>query len=130
MASIFLQVLLPATVVAFIAVGCGNRSFNPPSDEDMIRNFYAHEDAFNEITEILLNCPYGDIYPPFYPIGSATDSLCLASLGNEKCTRLDSLLASVGGRDVCKGRKSLLFCEVFFDIFSGCFTYHGCNLFQ
>ena len=32
--------------------------------------------------------------------------------------------------DVCKGRKSLLFCEVFFDIFSGCFTYHGCNLFQ
>lgn len=98
MASIFLQVLLPATVVAFIAVGCGNRSFNPPSDEDMIRNFYAHEDAFNEIIEILLNCPYGDIYPPFYPIGSATDSLCLASLGNEKCTRLDSLLASVGGR--------------------------------
>lgn len=84
--------------MAFIAVGCGNRSFNPPSDEDMIRNFYAHEDAFNEITEILLNCPYGDIYPPFYPIGSATDSVCLASLGNEKCTRLDSLLASVGGR--------------------------------
>ena len=29
--------------------------------------------------------------------------------------------------DVCKGRKSLLFCEVFFDIFSGCFTYHGCT---
>lgn len=98
MASRFLQVLLSATVVAFIAVGCGNRGFNPPSDEDMIRNFYAHEDAFNEITEILLNCPYGDIYPPFYPIGSATDSLCLSSLGNEKCTRLDSLLASVGGR--------------------------------
>ena len=98
MASRFLQVLLSATVVAFIAVGCGNRGFNPPSDEDMIHNFYAHEDAFNEITEILLNCPYGDIYPPFYPIGSATDSLCLSSLGNEKCTRLDSLLASVGGR--------------------------------
>lgn len=75
MASRFLQVLLSATVVAFIAVGCGNRGFNPPSDEDMIHNFYAHEDAFNEITEILLNCPYGDIYPPFYPIGSATDSL-------------------------------------------------------
>ena len=92
MASRFLQVLLSATVVAFIAVGCGNRGFNPPSDEDMIHNFYAHEDAFNEITEILLNCPYGDIYPPFYPIGSATDSLCLSSLGNEKCTRLDSLL--------------------------------------
>ena len=67
MASRFLQVLLSATVVAFIAVGCGNRGFNPPSDEDMIHNFYAHEDAFNEITEILLNCPYGDIYPPFYP---------------------------------------------------------------
>lgn len=98
MASRFLQVLLSATVVAFITVGCGNRGFNPPSDEDMIHNFYAHEDAFNEITEILLNCPYGDIYPPFYPIGSATDSLCLSSLGNEKCTRLDSLLASVGGR--------------------------------
>ena len=98
MASRFLQGLLSATVVAFIAVGCGNRGFNPPSDEDMIHNFYAHEDAFNEITEILLNCPYGDIYPPFYPIGSATDSLCLSSLGNEKCTRLDSLLASVGGR--------------------------------
>ena len=63
MASRFLQVLLSATVVAFIAVGCGNRGFNPPSDEDMIHNFYAHEDAFNEITEILLNCPYGDIYP-------------------------------------------------------------------
>ena len=100
MASRFLQVLLSATVVAFIAVGCGNRGFNPPSDEDMIHNFYAHEDAFNEITEILLNCPYGDIYPPFYPIGSATDSLCLSSLGNEKCTRLDSLLASVGGHTV------------------------------
>ena len=84
MASRFLQVLLSATVVAFIAVGCGNRGFNPPSDEDMIHNFYAHEDAFNEITEILLNCPYGDIYPPFYPIGSATDSLCLSSLGNEE----------------------------------------------
>ena len=27
--------------------------------------------------------------------------------------------------DVCKGRKSLLFCEIFFDIFSGCFTYHA-----
>lgn len=108
MASRFLQVLLPATVVAFIAVGCDYRSFNPPSDEDMIRNFYAHEDAFNEITEILLNCPYGDIYPPFYPIGSATDSLCLSSLGNEKCTRLDSLLASVGGKRVYfKSRHTL-----------------------
>ena len=108
MASRFLQVLLSATVVAFIAVGCGNRGFNPPSDEDMIHNFYAHEDAFNEITEILLNCPYGDIYPPFYPIGSATDSLCLASLGNEKCTRLDSLLASVGGRRDCISKAGIL----------------------
>lgn len=94
--------------MAFMAVGCGNRGFNPPSDEDMIRNFYAHEDAFNEIAEILPNCPYGDIYPPFYPIGSATDSLCLSSLGDEKCARLDSLLASVSGKRVYfKSRHAL-----------------------
>lgn len=80
MASRFLQVLLSATVVAFIAVGCGNRGFNPPSDEDMIHNFYAHEDAFNEITEILLNCPYGDIYPPFYPISGAQRIHCVCQV--------------------------------------------------
>ena len=32
--------------------------------------------------------------------------------------------------DVCKGRKSLLFCEVFFDIFSGSFAHYGGYFFQ
>lgn len=108
MANGFSQVLLSATVMAFMAVGCGNRGFNPPSDEDMIRNFHAHEDAFNEIAEILPNCPYGDIYPPFYPIERATDSLCLSSLGDKRCARLDALLASVGGKKVYfKSRHTL-----------------------
>lgn len=91
-----LQILLSSTALTFIITGCDNRSFNPPSDEDMIRNFHAHEDAFNEIVEILPKCPYGDIYPPFYPIERAKDSLCLASLGPDMCDRLDSLLDAVG----------------------------------
>lgn len=90
------QILLASTVLAFILSGCGNRGFNPPSDEEMLRNFLAYEDEFNEIVEILRNCPYGDIYPPFYPIERAKDSLCLASLGPEKRACLDTLLNVVG----------------------------------
>lgn len=91
-----------------MVVGCRNRGFNPPSDEDMIRNFHAHECAFGEIAEILSNCPYGDTYPPFYPIESSEDSLCIASLGPEKCAHLDSLLAAVGSdRVYFRSRHSL-----------------------
>lgn len=42
------QILLTSTVLAFILSGCGNRGFNPPSDEEMLRNFLAYEDEFNE----------------------------------------------------------------------------------
>ena len=103
-----MQVLMTAVVVAFMAAGCGNRGFNPPSDEEMMRNFYAHEDAFNEIAAILPKCPYGSVYPPFHPIERAEDSLCLASLGAEQCARLDSLLAAIGcERAYFKSRHAL-----------------------
>lgn len=91
-----------------MTVGCGNRGFNPPSDEDMIRNFQVHEYAFDEIVEFLSDCPYGDTYPPFYPIESAKDSLCVASLGAKKCASLDSLLVAVGCERVYfKSRHSI-----------------------
>ena len=107
MAKIFLKIL-QATTLTFMAVGCGNRGFNPPSDDDMLRNFHAHEYAFDEIAKILSNCPYGDTYPPFYPIENVEDSLCIASLGPEKCAHLDSLLAAVGSERVYfRSRHSL-----------------------
>lgn len=103
-----MQVLMTAVVVAFMAAGCGNRGFNPPSDEEMMRNFLAHEDAFTEIAAILPKCPYGSVYPPFHPIERAEDSLCLASLGAEQCARLDSLLAAIGcERAYFKSRHAL-----------------------
>lgn len=92
--------ILQATALIFMTAGCGIRGFNPPSDEDMIRNFHAHEDAFDEIATILPNCPYGDTYPPFYPIERTEDSLCITSLGAEKCARLNSLLAAIGSERV------------------------------
>lgn len=99
---------MAATLLAFMVMGCGNRGFNPPSDEDMIRNFHAHEDAFHEIAGILSDCPYGSTYPPFYPVERAEDSLCLANLGSEKCVWLDRLLAVVGGKRVYfRSRHSL-----------------------
>lgn len=101
MARKILQISLVVIALAFMVVKCGNsRGFNPPSDEDMIRNFHAHESVFNEIAKILSNCPYGSTYPPFYPIERAEDSLCLANLGSEKCARLDRLLAAVGSERV------------------------------
>ncbi len=96
MAKRFLQALLSATALVSTVAGCGGGGFHPPSDEEMIRNFYAHEEAFVEIAGILSACTYGDTYPPFSPIEHDEDSLCLASLGPDRCARLDSLLDTIG----------------------------------
>lgn len=85
------QIAILCIFVFFVKCGCGRS--NPPTDDEMIQHFYAHESAFNQIKEELasMRTDYSH-YPPYYPY----DTTCLAGMSISTQEALDSLLVEIG----------------------------------
>ena len=71
-------------------VSCGT-SVSPPTDDEMIQHFYAHESAFNQIKELVSMRPNSSYYPPYHP----NDTTCLAGISIPTQQALDSLLREI-----------------------------------
>lgn len=97
------------SALAVLCAGCYNAA--PPSDEWLKENFRAHRADFDSVVAIVGSAADDDFvrYPPdttsmYYPetgndhpvlLWNEADSLFVAALGDERRTRLDSLLHSI-----------------------------------
>lgn len=82
------QVIILSVICLFAS--CGT-SVAPPTDNEMIQHFYAHESAFNQIKELVSMCPNNSYYPPYHP----NDTTCLAGISIPTQKALDSLLVEI-----------------------------------
>lgn len=78
--------------ISCIFVSCGTSSTVPPTDDEMVQHFYAHESAFNQIKELISVCPNNSYYPPYH----LNDTICLIGMSTPMQKKLDSLLTEIG----------------------------------
>lgn len=81
--------------VTCLFTSCGT-SVVPPTDNEMIQHFYAHESAFNQIKDLISECPYNLYYPPYHP----NDTVCLIGISFPIKQKLDSLLSEIRGKRI------------------------------
>lgn len=84
---------IPQITILFICcllVGCWSPAV-PPTDNEMIQHFYEHEQAFDQIKELISLCPEGSYYPPYFP----DDTACLKGIPIPVQQKMDSLLAEI-----------------------------------
>lgn len=77
--------------ITSLFISCG-ASEVPPTDNEMIQHFYAHESAFNQIKELVSMRPNSSYYPPYHP----NDTICLTEISIPTQKALDSLLVEIG----------------------------------
>lgn len=75
----------------FLFTSCGTSAV-PPTDNELIQHFYTHESAFNQIKELISECPNNLYYPPYH----SKDTICLIGISAPIQKKLDSLLFEIG----------------------------------